>query len=118
MMKRILAVVVALVGLAAVGIYEWGFSGRPTDFSFSRITEGMTLERVEAILGPGDEISRERVPEWGQKSKHADGSLSNKVVEGDRFFRWENSDGIGYGYYISFKDNKVVEKHDSFMPLF
>ncbi len=119
MMKRVLAaLVVALVVLVAVGIYEWGFSGKPTDFSFSRITEGMTLERVEAILGPGEEISRERVPEWGQKSKHADGSVSNKVVEGDRFFMWDNGEGIGYGYYISFRDNKVVEKYDSFALFF
>ncbi len=77
----------------------------------------MTLERVEAILGPGEEISREQVPEWAHKGKHVDGRLSDKVVEGDRFFMWENGDGPGFGYYISFKDNKVVEKHDSFATL-
>jgi hypothetical protein len=77
----------------------------------------MTLEEVEAILGPGEEISRERVPQWAQNRKHDDGSLSNKVVEGDRFFRWDNGDGISFGYFIGFKDNKVIEKHNSFCSM-
>ena len=76
----------------------------------------MTLEKVEAILGPGEEISREQVPQYAQQRTSVDGKLTNAIVEGDRVFFWKNDHvpGAGWGYYISFKDNKVLEKHELF----
>jgi hypothetical protein len=110
--KVCIGILVALAVLVVAYVLWEQYGGRPTEFSFARITEGMTLERVEGILGPGKEIPRERVPQWAGKAKHRDGSVSDKVIEGDRFFFWETGDGVGFGFYISFKENKVVEKHE------
>ncbi len=78
----------------------------------------MTFDDVETILGPGEEIPREQVSEVARERKHLDGSSSNKVVEGDRFFKWPNDDEPGLGYYVSFRNSKVLEKHNSFMQSF
>ena len=58
-----------LVGLAVfvVAYVLWEqYGGTPNEFSFARVDEGMTLETVEGILGPGKEIPRARVSRVGQ----------------------------------------------------
>ena len=72
----------------------------------------MTLEQVESLLGPGDEVASEGVAEWGQP-RMVDGKLTYRLVEGDRFFHWRYNDYQGSGIWISFKNNRVAEKHFS-----
>ena len=119
MSKRIvIASIVALAVLVLASPHWLDFSGVAQEFTimeknnaFSKVTEGMTLEEVEGILGPGKEISREAVPQqWT-------GNVGKKVVEGDRFFTWENGYGVGWAFYISFRNNKVVQKFDHFPSL-
>jgi hypothetical protein len=65
----------------------------------------MTLETVEGILGPGEEV--DQVPLVSRE-----GGIKG-VVQGERLFlwRWSSLFGAEERFYISFTDNKVVEKH-------
>ena len=76
----------------------------------------MTLEQVEAIAGRGEEVVRGEVAEFGQP-RRVDGKLTYKVVEGDRFFHWRYNDYQDSCIWVSFKNNRVAEKHFSFIPL-
>jgi hypothetical protein len=76
----------------------------------------MTLEEVEAVLGRGQEIPADQVPQYGV-ARAVDGKLTKRVVEGERFFRWRVDDH-DETFFISFQANRVLEKHHSFVPLF
>jgi hypothetical protein len=111
----VVALAVTVMFGLAVGVYWQFFTGNPSEWSFSRVDAGMTVEEVQAILGPGREISREHVPEWGAERTAAGGRRTTRVVEGDRFFEWPQEDGA---FYVSFAKNRVAEKHHSFLPSF
>src|SRR4051794_19708280 len=121
-MRRWVLSVVMLATLLALGfnVYQWCFNGQPSDYAFSRIKSGQTLEEVTAILGPGREISPDQVPTCpSYAARLVDGKQTTRVVEGDRFFVWRAKWSIDGGmFYLSFKDNKVVEKHHDYQPLF
>jgi hypothetical protein len=76
----------------------------------------MTLQEVQVILGPGEEISGSQVPGVPDyAARFVDGQWTRKVVEGDRFFKWPTDDGT---FYISFKADRVLEKFYHVIPLF
>jgi hypothetical protein len=62
-----------------------------------RIKEGMTVEEVEAVLGPGTETGSPTSP--GGRA----------VVTGDKIIKWngENSTVL----YIGFREGRVCDKH-------
>jgi hypothetical protein len=76
---------------------------------FSRIKIGMSLDEVEAILGPGEQISLEHVTQIpGSPYAKRKGNL-DLVVEGDEFFRWHNSK-CGMEIQLGLRDGRVCDK--------
>jgi hypothetical protein len=62
-----------------------------------RVQVGMSLDEVEAILGPGQ-------LEWG-----VDGNprIGGDEVQGDVGYRWYAN---GFEFYVGFRDGKVCDK--------
>jgi hypothetical protein len=85
----------------------------PTQCNYGRVSTGMTLSDVEAILGPGDEIPPGAVP------VHARDKRGNiEFVTGDRFFQWPKGRGPfmagGRQIIIGMRNDRVCDKwwHD------
>jgi hypothetical protein len=120
MKKRVLAVTsLVCIVLIALAVYRWFSHGRPTEWAFARIKPGQTLQEVEAILGPGQEIQRGEVPQVADyAARMVAGKLTTYLVEGDRFFIWSVEWSLdGGNFYVSFKDDKVVEKYHNYQTL-
>jgi hypothetical protein len=97
---------------------------------YQRIKRGMTLEEVEAILGPGTEIDFREIPEIvvavdpaEERADHRKASRGRTdptsrpyptrlrpVVMGQEVFRWVD-DRIRERILVAFKDGKVCETH-------
>jgi hypothetical protein len=106
-MKTRLATLLLVMVLVLIGVfaYFWWHGNQGVRSPCDRIRVGMTLEDVESLLGPGEELPVRLVPK--SEKRTVDGHVTTMIVEGERFFRW-------YGelttVYIGFKDNKVYEK--------
>ena len=125
----LIAVPVALVVSAAV---YWLFWMESADFrKYKRLRIGMSVEEVQAILGPGSPLKQENVPQIVVEVNPADVDDSNErarragittptardyptrrkpVVEGDVILKWENGETREV-ILVAFKDGKVCEKY-------
>jgi hypothetical protein len=120
-------------GLVLVGLGLFALlycpPGRFSYCNYQRVQLGMTLPDVEALLGPGTEIGRDRLPvvvrpapgvvvppdpPGGPYRTVRDYPVVEvPVVDGDRFFRWEaDAPWLQSGAYIivAFRDGKVCDK--------
>ncbi len=90
----------ALVAVLAVVYWAWSWrAGVPSHHDFDRVREGMSLQEVEELLGPGNEA---RGPGWRWSPTGGE-----PIVGGNRFFRWCPRDGF---ITIGMKDGRVVNK--------
>jgi hypothetical protein len=94
-----------VLSLVILGVVISLFLSCPTgsveEFNFRfRIRNGMTLNDVEAVLGPAKEIDRKHLPVEKDKGQ---------VVQGERFFHWEY-EPEGIEIYLGFRDGKVCDK--------
>jgi hypothetical protein len=121
---------IAIACLLTVGLAGYWLVTRdsPEEKNFKRVTVGMSVEEVEAILGPGTVMKQSEVMSYrvavnpdeeaafaerhrkaGTVPTARDYATRNRhVVEGDLIYHWES------GYYetwIAFKDGKVCEKY-------
>jgi hypothetical protein len=98
----------AVVAVAAIwtAYYSWrGPDGTVSYGNYLRIRNGMTLDEVERILGPGKEI--DQPPFIGDYSRPP-GQYARAAVEGDEFYRWQ----AGYdSVTIGFRSGKVCDKY-------
>jgi hypothetical protein len=63
----------------------------------------MTLSQVEAILGPGQRIEADRVPQGTQEGN------SVPVVHGNEYFEWEIKE-VGIEIVVALSNGKVCDK--------
>lgn len=131
---------VALLLLAALGVILGGWlyasfwRDSPDFTNYNRLQVGMSIDDVQAILGPGTAIPQSEVPgivvavNPGDDAAAAvtrdkairagvtpptarDYPTRNKpVVEGDLILRWKN-ERTWERILVAFKDGKVCEKH-------
>ena len=120
----------ALGGAVLVVLYSFLFPPDSTHYSnYQRIQEGMTLEEVQTILGPGTEIDLNEVPgivvaenpaeelAFLQKARREGTTPTSRsyptrvkpVVEGDRVFRWID-EKTQERILVAFRNGKVCEK--------
>ncbi len=122
---------VAFLGVISLG-WCWSiFSGDSHDFTnYKRVQVGMSIEEVQAILGPGSLVKQAELPTTivavnpndavaaQEKEKMSGGSPTTTrdypvrhkpVVEGDYILRWVNN-RTGERILVAFKDGKVCEK--------
>jgi hypothetical protein len=99
----ILLVALMIVAFIAYRGTIWG--------KYHRIRSGMTLAEVEAIMGPGQRISREYVPRVPPYVKPQQGGDFATVVDGDEFYEWNYLRTNGPAIYVGFRDGKVSDKH-------
>ncbi len=122
----------AVLSLVLLGLGYVYLSMDSRDFTnYNAVRVGMSVEEVEAILGPGTEVKQKYVPsivvpvnpqdavdslERARKSgapppTARDYPTRNKpVVEGDYILQWVNSE-TGERIIVAFKDGKVCEKY-------
>lgn len=125
MMRCLVILLVPLVAGTVFGFIVWSFLPGPFKADYQRITNGMELNQVEAIMGgPGQEIPSNRMPGFSRpRSGAPPGWLG--VVWGERCFEWrishyqpgrpppvlwpryEGTETI----YIGITDGKVVSKY-------
>ena len=108
---RWLVVSLVILGIAA-SVCWFCWPGQFSAFNIWRIGPGMTLERVEWLLGrPGEELTEEQVP---IRQRHG------RAVSGERYYRWQ-ADPIGWrrGDYliVSFEAGIVKETYYWEVPL-
>jgi hypothetical protein len=105
------------------GLYILVASDPPEFASYNRIHVGMSVDDVEAILGPGTAVAQSEVPQTVRAVNPADERFLapnatcrtyptrlKPVVEGDHILKWRyctNSRTI----WIAFRDGLVCEKH-------
>ena len=120
--------------LAALGLFLGlayvCFVTESRDFAnYTCIRVGMSIEEVQAILGPGTTVKQEEVPGFvvAVNPQDAVGSIGRArkvgpiatcrdyptrikpVVEGDHILRWVNSE-TGERILVAFKDGRACEK--------
>jgi hypothetical protein len=124
------------LALAALGVALGGvlyLLGRESpDFAnYTRVRVGMSVDEVQAILGPGTVIPQAKVPTVVRAVNPADEDAARErarrsggppptardypvrrkpLVEGDYILRWVNSE-TGERILVAFKDGKVCEKN-------
>jgi hypothetical protein len=77
--------------------------------TFKKITLGMSLDEVEAILGPGRQIPVGSVTRGrGSPSARETWNL-DLVIDGDQFFEWRD-DEHGKRIELGMRDGKVCDK--------
>lgn len=134
MRKRTLAlltlVTLALAGCLLVGV--WSFTDSPTTKNYQRVRVGMSLDEVEAILGPGRPIPQSQVPGHVRavnpdderaeidEAKRAGRSPPTHrgnypthvvpVVEGDTVLEWVTP-GSGERILLGFRGGKVSGRY-------
>jgi hypothetical protein len=105
-----------LLSLACLWLYL-SFCGKGVvgRCNYNRIENGMTLEEVTALLGPGDEVSG--VPIYVDHSEPDREKRFKPVVTGERCFQWPKgwsmysiSDLGAVRIIIGLKDGKVCDK--------
>jgi hypothetical protein len=129
---RKLLLVVTLLGVALCGlIYAVCVADSPAFAAYKRIHVGMSIDEVQAVLGPGTRVNQEQVPTTVVAVNPADAEASRErarraggppqtardyparhqpFVEGDYILRWEIRD-TGAIIFVAFKDGKVCGKH-------
>ncbi len=122
----------AVLGLVLFGLAYVYLSMDSRDFAnYKEVRVGMSVEEVEAILGPGTLVKQEDLPtnvvpvnpqdeadslENARKSGATPPTgrgfpTRNKpVVEGDNILQWENRE-TGERIIVAFRDGKVCEKY-------
>ena len=85
----------------------WYWGARLSYCDFKRVEIGMTLQEVEAILGPGREISAKELPGEPDFDEPDLDKRVKPVVQGDRFFEWL---GGGAEVFVAFRDGRVCDK--------
>ncbi len=73
---------------------------------YKQIQQGMSLEDVEAILGPGSRIATEQIPtfpDFREPLEHR----RKPVVVGDMVLRWEHNYDV---IYVGFRNNSMCSK--------
>lgn len=122
---------VGLLGAILLGLFcGWYSSDSPDYRNYKLIQTGMSIEEVQAILGPGTEIDSKEVPgvvvPVDPDEARASYERANRVgtiptardyrtrikpvVEGDYVLRWVNSRTFER-ILVAFRDGKVSEKH-------
>jgi hypothetical protein len=130
MRKSLISLVVALT-LVGLGWYALLYCppGRPCRCNYERVQVGMSLQEVEAFLGPGTEIGRDRLPGMVRPKpgvvvpKDPPGGPYRTqrdypvevvpVVQGDRFFEWPPARpplSGGLQIIVAFRDGRVCDK--------
>jgi hypothetical protein len=102
------AILVSALLVLVTGLGVWSYCcPTGTAFEFNcryRIKEGMTLDEVEAILGPGTEVPSSPVV----RCRGSDGQVTFRcVVEGKRLFYWERDGGA---FHIGLEGGRVCSK--------
>ncbi len=114
---------------AAVLVVVWCLVREPAELrAFNRVEVGMSLEEVEALLGPGEVIDQRNVPShvvavnpaeeqaFRERARLAGtvptardyATRNNPLVEGDVDYYWE----LGYlEIWMAFKNGRVCEKY-------
>jgi hypothetical protein len=122
MRRRKLIAAVGLAVVLAAGLawawYDTNRTGRVSRANYQRIQDGMTLERVEALLGgppylelrPGD--GPKTVDFSGVPDDAPPGTLGRKVdlLRGDKRFEWHASDRFLW-IWVGFTNGRVVSKN-------
>ena len=130
-MRKALLLTAAL-GLVLLGLAYVYLSMDSRDFAnYKEVRVGMSVEEVEAILGPSTLVKQEDLPtdiapvnpqdavdslERTRKSGATPPTARDyptrhkPVVEGDYILQWKNSE-TGERILVAFKDGKVCEKH-------
>jgi hypothetical protein len=86
-------------------------NGTVSYHNYIKIREGMTLGEVEAILGPGVEIPKSRLPETPDFTEPDPEKRSKPVVTGEQISRWSKGRIPGETeIIIGFKDGRVCDK--------
>lgn len=130
----LLGLVALLGGLAGGAVYALFWMQSPDFTNYSRIRVGMSVDDVQAILGPGTTIPGSEVPGIVVAVNSADDAAAavvrekairsgvspptarnyptriRGVVEGDTILRWQNS-STGERILVAFQDGKVCDKH-------
>ena len=124
-------ILIAIPSALLVGACYWLFWMESADYrKYKRVQVGMSVDEVQAILGPGTPIGQEKVPGIVVAVNPADVDASlerarragrspptardyptrvKPVVEGDFILQWVN-DKTGERILVAFKDGKVCEK--------
>lgn len=122
---------VGFLGLVIWGLllYGWLWTDSPHFIKYKQIKVGMSIEEVEAILGPGTPVKQAEVPtiriavnpkdaEAAAERDRKTGSpstvreyptRSKPVVEGDCILQWTGEPN-GVRILVAFKNGKVCEK--------
>jgi hypothetical protein len=93
--------------LLALGTYFLVFfcpKGRISYCNYKQIENGMTIQEVTEILGPGEEI----------EAMYVSRTREGPVVWGDQFFNWDTANGRLGNYthvLVGLKGGKVCSKH-------
>jgi hypothetical protein len=109
-MRPFLARLILLVLLTTAVVAWLCWPGCLSYFNFYRISEGMTREQVQALLGSaGQEVSSDSIPGYAP-SVHLPGAPPGwtGVVWGDSFVEWR---GEGPTIIIGFEHGKVTSKY-------
>lgn len=130
-LTRGLLILTPIAFLSLGAFYGCSVKDSPYSNNYGRVQVGMTVEEVEAILGPGSSVKQSEVPtvvvavnpadvqaseerakragRWPQTAR--DYPVRHKpVVEGDLILKWVD-DRTGERILVAFKDGKVCEKH-------
>ena len=123
---------ITVLSLVLLGLVYVCFPKESRDFAnYKEVRVGMSVEEVEAILGPGAPVKQEEVPsivvpvnpqdavdslERAKKSGATPPTARDyptrikPVVEGDYILQWKNSE-TWERIIVAFKDGKVCEKY-------
>jgi hypothetical protein len=121
-----------LISLILLGLFSVFFVRESHDFvNYEKVQDGMSVEEVQAILGPGTPVKQEEVPgivvavnpqdaeDFRERARKSGGSPPTArdyptrikpVVEGDYILRWVNS-RTKERILVAFKDGRVCEKN-------
>ena len=111
---RTLFIVIAAVAFLlsmwqVLGLWLDYIEGPISERGFKKIAIGMRLDKVEAILGPGEQIPAEHVTQIpGSPYAKRKGNL-DLVIDGDQFFSWYNPE-YGRRIEVGVRNGKVCDK--------
>jgi hypothetical protein len=105
----IAAVAVLLSMWKVFGLWMDEWKGPISERGFAKIEIGMTLDEVEAILGPGKQISVADVTAVpGAPDAERKGDLYLRL-DGDQFFRWKETE-TGTEILVGVRNGKVCDR--------
>ena len=133
MRKFLVPIVIAILlgGILSASFYYCLVADSRDYSNYKRIQVGMSVDEVQAILGPGTTVGQREVPGIVVAVNPGDEPASEErarragrspptardyptrikpVVEGDTILRWVNGE-TGERILVAFRDGKVCEKH-------